>query len=237
LDKTAEAAMLTVHIERGKAKYAEVVAMPLAGGKSRLLHRRTYMRYLMSARPAGKLFVFGGGNLRIDPSSGPALAYPLVGCNSEFQPSPDGKAMVCVSADAKTPENGELYLYEIDAAKKTPLEVSGRRPAWSPDGRSIAYVWRDRELRVLDLGAKSVAAYALPFERDELAAIRWEADARTEWSRDGRFIYLTVGPALGPPEDSAKSRTSVVVDLEKKTAWMRPGPMPTFDWAPTPIPL
>lgn len=237
LDKSEELAMLTIHHERGKAKYAEVVARPLAGGKSRLLHRRTYMRYLESARRGGKLFVFGGGNLRIDPSTGPALAYPLVGCNWDFRPSPDGREMVCVSADAKTPENGELYFYDIDAAVKTPLEVSGRRPAFSPDGKSIAYVWRDRELRILELASKTVTAYSLPYERNELTEHEGSRDARTEWSRDGRFIYFTIGPSLDSASEWTKQRSSVVVDLRENTAWIREGTLPTFEWAPAPIPL
>jgi len=237
LDRTGELALLTLHQEHGRSKYAEIVARPAAGGKGRVLHRRTDMRYIESARRGGKLFVFGGGNLRIDPSTGPALAYPLVGCNWDFRPSPDGRAMVCVSADAQTPENGELYLYDVDAAVKTPLEVSGRRPAWSHDGKSIAYVWRDRELRILDLGAKSVTAYALPYERDELSEFSGGLDARTDWSRDGRFVYLTIGPSTASSPNSTRPRSSVVVDLKENTAWIREGALPTFEWAPAPVPF
>jgi hypothetical protein len=49
--------------------------------------------------------------------------------------SPDGKAVVFAESRGRG-----VQIYDLSSGKRTDLTTSGRNPAWSPDGRFIAYV-------------------------------------------------------------------------------------------------
>jgi tetratricopeptide (TPR) repeat protein len=233
LGRTRELAAIAVRFEGGVGRDSELLVRSMEAGPVRSLHRRRYMERLEAGRAGGRLFVFGGGNLRVEPSSGTIEEFPIIGCTLDMRSSPDGSKVVCVSIDSTEPERGELNLYDVDGRKKIPLEVAGRRPAWSPDGRSIAYVWRDRQLRVLDLATKSVTAYELPYETDLLQQWAGAGDTNTEWSADGRFVHFSAAPIAKPRGEFAR-RTTVIVDLKENAVWAREGLLPTFEWTPAP---
>ena len=65
--------------------------------------------------------------------------------------------------------------------------AEGWWPAWSPDGRQIAFIQRaDSSLHVVE--ATGGFHRRLAPERDEVA------DYHPSWSRDGRFIYFSSSP-------------------------------------------
>lgn len=207
-------------------------------GAARILYRRGPIGQL--ARDAkGRLFLLAGGNQRLDPASAvPPVEWGLVGCLIEVAISPDGERLACVTANETGPENGELIVYDIASKKKTFLKAAGRRPEWSPDGRRLAYVWRERELRVIDTGTLKVTAYGNPWKTERLQARGPYVRERTRWSPDGRFLAYTIAETPTPPEarwydETPRGRRRfVVTDLELKRSWVHEEPFKEFEWAP-----
>ena len=98
---------------------------------------------------------------------------PLTGC-SLVRPgawSPDSSKVVCEVGD----EEG-LAVADVASGTVTPLTPSGRYPTWSPDGRTIAFVNRERLWAV---PAEAGAPRRLGNRKiDEAAAPSWSPDSR-----------------------------------------------------------
>ena len=143
--------------------------------------------------------------------------------------SPDGKRLVLVAADAdttthKTPppivinrfqfkqdEEGYLgkerrHLYVLDAASGTTTALTSGGydellPAWSPDGKSLAFVSKRRpdfdrdanwDVYVMDATPGATPRQLTTFEGPDNDP---ETESRPAWSPDGRSIaYLQGGP-------------------------------------------
>lgn len=197
---------------------------------------------LMQADPvSGRLLLTGGGNLRLDLAAGTTVEFPIVGCNTaDLDYSPGGERMACVAVDAKGPESKEIILYDIATRKKVPLEIAGKGAAWSPDGQFLAYVWRGRQLRVLELKTAKVTAYDIVHQRDYLLPRAVEGGTGTRWSADGRFIHCKLEAAKGKPARNWYGElgepTTLIVDRRDKLAWTRAGSFSEFEWAPAPKP-
>jgi len=100
--------------------------------------------------------------------------------------SPDSRALVYGSARA----GGEqLYLYDFLSETETPLTTGTATdvsPTFSPDGRSLAFLRDQRELRVIDLESKAerlLSSGTFGAARDRPAIV---------WSPDGQWIGLFV---------------------------------------------
>ncbi|PYP93495.1 MAG: peptidase S9 family protein [Gemmatimonadetes bacterium] len=147
----------------------------------------------------------------------------------DYMWSPDGKRLVLVAADAdttthKTPppivinrfqfkqdEEGYLgkerrHLYVLDAASGTTTALTSGGydellPAWSPDGKSLAFVSKRRpdfdrdanwDVYVMDATPGATPRQLTTFEGPDNDP---ETESRPAWSPDGRSIaYLQGGP-------------------------------------------
>lgn len=123
--------------------------------------------------PDGKLLAFESSVMNADGSGRRGLR----GCSSAVTPSwsPDSKRLVC-----RTSGGEGLSIADVANGTVTPLTPKGGGPAWSPDGRTIAF--SDEGLWVVpaDGGA-----------RRRLGRRRLESDGRPSWSPDSRRLaYL-----------------------------------------------
>ena len=128
------------------------------------------------------------------------------GAHDEYLPAwaPDGRHIAYVTKRGADPDrhlNWDLYLVEPRAGaverQLTHFEGGdldpewGSRPAWSPDGRRIAYLqggedkfvyYSPYQLAVVDV-ASGEASVPAPIDR---------AFARPQWAKDGRSVYVLI---------------------------------------------
>ncbi|MCP4451593.1 MAG: hypothetical protein GY809_09045 [Planctomycetes bacterium] len=90
--------------------------------------------------------------------------------------SPDGKRLVFCR-----PQNKGLRVLELRNGKRTNLTSSGLDPAWSPDGRFIAYVERE-----LDMRSEEVWLVA----PDGKSPRKLADGGYPSWSGDGKLLYV-----------------------------------------------
>lgn len=230
---------LSWETKRGKTQANAILDYTAEEKEPRELLRRDGIGFIQSDPVTGRLFISGGGNLRMDLAAGTTEQFPLIGCTTaDLDYSPGGERVACVAVDAKGPETDEIIIYDLAGRKKMPLEIAGRGVSWSPDGQHLAYVWRGRQLRVLELMTAKVTAYDIGHARDHLVAHPADGGTGTRWSADGRFIHCRLGAAKGKTrrdEPGASGEpTSLIVDLGGKVAWTRPGALHDFEWAPAP---
>ena len=146
----------------------------------------------LALSPDGKkVAVVGHGQVFAGPSKdgGPALRIShSVGANSELIWSPDSRRLAYVS------ERGldtHLIQYDFGSGKETSL-TTGKEvvyaPAWSPDGKSIAYVRGDTELHVLSLGADG----AVSGDRTLFTGALEGDGGSPTWSPDSKWVAFVV---------------------------------------------
>lgn len=233
--------VLANETKRGKTQAAVILDYTSEDKKPKEIYRRDAIGFMQADPVTGRLLIAGGGNLRMNLAAGTTEEFPTVGCTTaDMDYSPGGERMACVAVDAKGPETSEIILYDLAARRKVPLEIAGQGASWSPDGQRIAYVWRGRQLRVLELKTAKVTAYDVGHERGYLLPFQSEGGTRTRWSPDGRFIQFQLAPAKSKPRLQwhrlIGEPTTVIVDRRNKTAWTRAGTLDEFEWAPAPKP-
>jgi dipeptidyl aminopeptidase/acylaminoacyl peptidase len=113
-------------------------------------------------------------------------------------PSPDGNwvAFSAVEVDlAANKKTSHIWLVPIAGgeSKKITNDAAGEdRPRWSPDGKSLAFLWaKDGSTQVWAQDFDS-AAGTLTGEPRKLTSISTEADGEL-WSPDGKWILFTSG--------------------------------------------
>jgi Tol biopolymer transport system component/tRNA A-37 threonylcarbamoyl transferase component Bud32 len=107
--------------------------------------------------------------------------------------SPDGAQVVAEMGDP----SGMSQLWTVDLARGTVSRLTRDQndsyaPAWSPDGRRIAFGNRDTGTEDL---YTQLAAGTRPKER--VVAAREVDTDNVEWSADGRFLFFTGRPRAG----------------------------------------
>ena len=134
----------------------------------------------------------------VDVDSGAVQQLTISACDErEPESDPDGRRLVyrrnC------TPEaynvDGELWVLNLADGSEAPLGISGRAPAWSPDGARLAFM-SDRangwEIYVYDFASGGTRQLT-----DCAANCRFPA-----WSPDSRFVayHATTGPTTAEAE-------------------------------------
>jgi len=108
----------------------------------------------------------------------------MVGDFNSLALSPDGSRL---AVSFHTPAGLNIWIKQLDRGPMTRLTFSGRdrRPAWSPDGRQVAFV-RDSGPAVGDVYARNVDGSG----GDRLMAHLDRPVQEVTWSGDGRWLVL-----------------------------------------------
>ncbi|MBM3285656.1 MAG: hypothetical protein FJY81_07260, partial [Candidatus Aminicenantes bacterium] len=177
-----------------------VYTVPVSGGKATQVSPLEALAGIPRWSPDGKriFFRWKGGGLGSVPGDGgevkihPALKDPRKTGFFTIYPgagnsvSPDGKSIVFSAGSAKVGPN--IYTIPIEGGEPKQITSEGRYPCWSPDGRWIAYLGREKMAE-----EKLVAAiFKIPVDGGEAQKITTESANVTagaiDWSPDGKTI-------------------------------------------------
>jgi WD40-like Beta Propeller Repeat len=143
-------------------------------GLTRLTHNGQAESPLPS--PDGKLIAFNGSNGMAVMNRDGSNQHDIAGCYSVGSWAPDSQRIAC--------RTGAEGLGVVDLARGTlgPLSSTGAGPAWSPDGRSIAYA--DDGLWIADVSSGHVRRIS-----------RRAVDGAASWSPDSAQLVFAVQTA------------------------------------------
>jgi WD40 repeat protein len=143
----------------------------------------------------------------------------------DFAVSPDGTRVACE-------HRGGIWLLDVDRRVMRPLLAKGGQPAWSPDGKRIAFMNGDTALGVIDVSSRKQSrlvwgegSRAPRYNRGWALAPSWSPDGRLLWftvtaSKEARVAQGTIDHRVG------------IVDFAEKAVWMRSGYWRSVSWAP-----
>lgn len=163
---------------------------PAAAGERRLAE--TTFRSLSVSPDGKKLAVIAHGEIFAAPTKdgGPGQRITdSAGVESDLAWSPDSRRLAYVAESGRTSRVMEYDFATQTARPLTGPAVSHAVPAYSPDGKMLAYVQGTRQLRVMTLGAdgrptRDVVVYEGPLDRN--------AESRAAWSPDSRWLAFGV---------------------------------------------
>ena len=123
--------------------------------------------------------------------------------------SPDGTKAVVVQNDPRQPGNSDLWVVDLTSGASTRFTFDSgldTQPAWSPDGRSVA--WMSNRGGQWGLYRKAADGSG----NDELLAAPKDISNLTDWTHNG-FLIFTLGGnlhALPVSPDASGNRTPVL---------------------------
>jgi tricorn protease len=191
----------------GKASEVEITRRGASAGPEVERRRLSDQISELQLSPDGKkvAFVVRGEVFAASASDGGDAARVSNSTAEEYQIAwaPDSRRLVYVSDREAVPH---LFLYDFTSNSETQLTrdaADDSTPRFSPDGKSLAFIRGAKELRVMDVAAKTdrVVKTAI-FERPPLGS-----DRPFVWSPDGKWIaYVPVA------ENQFKNVNVVAVD-------------------------
>lgn len=203
----------------------------LASGRRRMLIPGGALGRIDYDRPTRRFFLLGGGNRVYDPSTDLVQDVPTMGCSLDLSLAPGGRAAACV--DPHAPDSS-LDMFDFTTSTRTTLGLTGANMVWSPDGNTLAYVWRSRELRLMDAVTHEVSVVETDLEPDLDA---WNPEfmgiSDPVWSPDGRFLYYVLPAQRRRGGPQLYSRATFVIDLKRRESWIAADEFLGFAWRPT----
>jgi tricorn protease len=179
--------------ESGKAAEVAITRRGASAGPGVERQRFTDQISELQLSPDGKkvAFIVRGEVFAAPAADGGDAARVSNSHGEEYQLAwaPDSRRLVYVSDRDAVPH---LFLYDFTSNSETPLTrdaADDSTPRFSPDGKSLAFIRGAKELRVMDMAAKSdrLVTSAI-FERPPLIS-----DRPFVWSPDGKWLaYVPV---------------------------------------------
>jgi tricorn protease len=191
----------------GKASEVAITRRGASAGPAVERQRLTDQISELQLSPDGKkvAFVVRGEVFAASASDGADAARVSNSAAEEYQIAwaPDSRRIVYVSDRDSVPH---LFLYDFTSNSETQLTrdaADDSTPRFSPDGKSLAFIRGAKELRVLDVAAKTDRIVkTTTFERPPLGS-----DRPFVWSPDGKWIaYVPIA------ENQFKNVNVVAVD-------------------------
>jgi len=179
--------------ENGKAAEVSITRRGVSAGPGVERQRLTDQISELQLSPDGKkvAFIVRGEVFAASSADGGDAARVSNSFGEEYQLAwaPDSRRLVYVSDRDRVPH---LFLYDFTSNSETQLTrdaADDSTPRFSPDGKSLAFIRGAKELRVMDMAAKTdrLVQTAI-FERPPLIS-----DRPIVWSPDGKWLaYLPV---------------------------------------------
>jgi len=179
--------------ENGKAAEVSITRRGVSAGPGVERQRLTDQISELQLSPDGKkvAFIVRGEVFAASSADGGDAARVSNSFGEEYQLAwaPDSRRLVYVSDRDRVPH---LFLYDFTSNSETQLTrdaADDSTPRFSPDGKSLAFIRGAKELRVMDMAAKTdrLVQTAI-FERPPLIS-----DRPFVWSPDGKWLaYLPV---------------------------------------------
>ncbi len=177
----------------------KVIKKLVSGERSSSFESLRYLQTALSWSPDGKLITFAakvGGEDAIylfDVEEKKVVRRLTFGLDGILSPSfsPDGNRLVFVGLDGG---RSDLFLTDVEGQKLERLtqdRFADRDPAWSPDGRYVAFT-TDRgprtNFRTLEFGDFKIATYDLETEQIRVLPGQSGKNVNPQWSPDGTKI-------------------------------------------------
>lgn len=177
---------------------------PAAAGERRLVE--TTFRSLSLSPDGKKLAVIAHGEIFAAPAKDGGQGQRLTetaGAESDLAWAPDSRRLAYVSERGRATQVMEYDFATEKARALTPASDVDAAPAYSPDGKMLAYVHGTRQIRVVALGAgggRDTLLFEGALDRNDGARLAWSPDSK--WLAFGvtdrkSFRNVWVIPAAG----------------------------------------
>lgn len=215
-------------------------SIDLAGGRSKTLHASLEMKELWQDSALDLLYFFGGANWSLDPVTGKRADIPRLGCTLDLDMDKGARRVACVAATSgQGAAASELAVVDTQTGRKEYLKAAGVSPRWSPDGKYLAYFWRGRQVRLYEPETGRILALDPGLVQDaRVGRPKWGDKGGLDWSPDSRYLFYELNgmmEAKGEPDpEPSYGPHAVIVDLERKEAFVSRRGFFDFRWAPKP---